>query len=366
MTRPSSRIGLPFVIAAAALLLASAGPALAQSSASYAIQSEAFNAGANPSPVLSSASYSITLDSIGDTVAASSLSSASYTSGAASSPATHRPWRSQAIISRTRTRWCGFPTRPQGPTTSTRVPRGISPRLRGVPLLRPRERAVRSEPRRPALAGPMLLLPHHRPKPDHRGRHEGLPIFRHRAGEHKPLSVGRTPMCQRWHWMAGFGSGSLAVSERETSEKPDSTPDHRRNAPPIKILIVDDHPVVREGLRAILETEAGISVAGQAATGEDALLRFGELRPDVILLDVHLADESGLDVLCDIRTQDEGAMVLMMSVFDHGEDIRRAHELGAMGYLLKDLGAEEIVAAIRAVHKGKSALAARIGGKPTE
>lgn len=134
----------------------------------------------------------------------------------------------------------------------------------------------------------------------------------------------------------------------------------------ITILIVDDHMVVREGLRAILETEAGLRVVGQAASRKAALGLFGELKPDVTLLDVHLGSESGLDVLCDILSQDETAVVLMMSAFDQSDEIHSALKLGARGYVLKDLGAEKLIAAVRSVYAGRRSIPPRIGGRIAE
>jgi DNA-binding NarL/FixJ family response regulator len=134
----------------------------------------------------------------------------------------------------------------------------------------------------------------------------------------------------------------------------------------ITILIVDDHLVVREGLRAIFETEPGFAVVGQAAKAKEALRLFGELHPDVTLLDVHLGSESGLDVLCDIRSQDETAAVLMMSAFDQSDEIHSALKLGARGYVLKDLGAEKLIAAVRSVHAGGRSIPPRVGGKVAE
>ena len=132
---------------------------------------------------------------------------------------------------------------------------------------------------------------------------------------------------------------------------------------PISLLIVDDHPVVRDGLRAILETEPGIAVVGQAATGREALQRYAELRPDVTLLDVHLMDESGLDVLFEIRSRNEAAAVLMISAFDHDEDMHGALKLGARGYVLKDLKADELIRAIQAAHEGGPSLLPGVGDK---
>ncbi len=121
---------------------------------------------------------------------------------------------------------------------------------------------------------------------------------------------------------------------------------------PVRVLIVDDYRIIREGLRAILETDAGIQVVGQAAAVGDAVSQFRELRPDVTLLDVHLARESGLDALRKIRSLDPRAAVLMVSASEWTEDIRRARKSGARGYILKDTCASDLITAIRAVNGG--------------
>ncbi len=132
---------------------------------------------------------------------------------------------------------------------------------------------------------------------------------------------------------------------------------------PIRILIVDDHSIVREGLRAILHSEGGMEVVGQAAGGTAAVEMFSALRPDVTLLDVHLPGESGLEILSGIRKHSPSARVLMISTFDHDEDIIRALQLGARGYVLKDVGASELAATVRAVHQGRKSIPPWVGDR---
>lgn len=134
----------------------------------------------------------------------------------------------------------------------------------------------------------------------------------------------------------------------------------------IRILVVEDHAIVREGLRAILETEHGLSVVGQAADGKEALERFRELRPDVTLLDIHFPNDSGLDILREIRAASPSARVLMISTFDHDEDVFKAFQLGAKGYILKDVERSEVVAAIRAVQDGRKVIPVWAGSKLAE
>lgn len=138
--------------------------------------------------------------------------------------------------------------------------------------------------------------------------------------------------------------------EGEKASNSGATPGPGSGDRAIRVLVVDDHAIVREGLCAILETEAGIDVAGQAANAKEALQKCRALRPDVTLLDVHLHGESGLDVLSEMQGLDPTTKILMISAYDHREDVHRARASGARGYILKDTCAGDLIAAIRAVH----------------
>src|SRR5919202_4203030 len=123
---------------------------------------------------------------------------------------------------------------------------------------------------------------------------------------------------------------------------------------PIRVLVVDDHAVVREGIRHILEGEPGFVVVGEAGNGGDALRLAAEQRPDVVVLDVSMPGESGLRVAPRLRDAVPEARVLIMSMHDNAEYVREGVRAGASGYLLKDSAAAELRLAVRAVHAGGS------------
>lgn len=122
---------------------------------------------------------------------------------------------------------------------------------------------------------------------------------------------------------------------------------------PIRVLIADDHPVVLEGLAAVLSYQGDMSVAGTATNGREALARFHDLKPDVALLDLRMPELTGLEVIRAIRAEAPGARLIVLTTFDGDEDVYRALEAGAQGYLLKDSSKEELLAAVRAVHAGR-------------
>jgi DNA-binding NarL/FixJ family response regulator len=122
---------------------------------------------------------------------------------------------------------------------------------------------------------------------------------------------------------------------------------------PIRILVVDDHHVVRQGLIALLKTVPDIEVVGEGSDGEQAVQLFREHHPDVTILDLRMPKKGGVEAITEIRRNEPGARVIVLTTFDGDEDIYRALQAGAKGYLLKDMFGEELIEAIRTVHAGK-------------
>jgi len=122
----------------------------------------------------------------------------------------------------------------------------------------------------------------------------------------------------------------------------------------IRILLVDDHQVVREGLRRMLELEADMTVVGEAANAKEALTQAESLSPEIVLMDIKMAGVDGIELTRQVKAKQPSCNVIMLTLYD--EYLPEAIEAGAVGYLLKDVKRDELVRAIRAVHQGRSPL----------
>lgn len=125
---------------------------------------------------------------------------------------------------------------------------------------------------------------------------------------------------------------------------------------PIRVLIADDHQLIRRGLRTIFATEDGIDLVGEAVDGEDAVVKARDLSPDVVLLDLVMPVQDGLSAIHEIKRVSPQTRILILTSFSADEQIFTALRAGAAGYVLKDVGAEELVRAVRDVHRGDSSL----------
>ena len=126
---------------------------------------------------------------------------------------------------------------------------------------------------------------------------------------------------------------------------------------PIRILLADDHPVVRDGLRGMLAGEDGFQVVGEAASGAEAVAVCGRERPDVVLMDLQMPEMDGATATAEITARFPGTRVLVLTTYDTDADILRAVEAGATGYLLKDTPRERLFPAIQAAARGETVLA---------
>ncbi|SEC53613.1 DNA-binding response regulator, NarL/FixJ family, contains REC and HTH domains [Streptomyces misionensis] len=133
-------------------------------------------------------------------------------------------------------------------------------------------------------------------------------------------------------------------------------------AEPIKVLIVDDHQVVRRGLRTFLEVQEDIVVVGEAADGAEGVERAGELRPDVVLMDVRMPGTDGIDALRRLRELANPARVLIVTSFTEQRTVVPALRAGAAGYVYKDVDPDALADAIRSVHAGHILLQPEVAG----
>ncbi len=128
----------------------------------------------------------------------------------------------------------------------------------------------------------------------------------------------------------------------------------------MRVVIADDHGVVRQGIRGVLEDVEGLEVVGEAADGDEALAMVSDLAPDVVILDVNMPGKTGLEVTSHLREAAQGVRVLILSMHDDPEYVLQAVRSGADGYVLKDAPPAELREAVVAVHEGREYFTARV------
>src|SRR5437868_9488683 len=131
----------------------------------------------------------------------------------------------------------------------------------------------------------------------------------------------------------------------------------------IRVLAVDDHPLLREGIAALIKSQADMDLIAEAGSGGESIKRFREHRPDVTLMDLRLPDISGIDALIAIRAEFPEARIVMLTTFEGDVDIQRALRAGAYGYILKSTPRKELLEAIRKVHSGKKSVPPEIAAQ---
>ncbi|HEY9661553.1 MAG TPA: response regulator transcription factor [Allocoleopsis sp.] len=131
----------------------------------------------------------------------------------------------------------------------------------------------------------------------------------------------------------------------------------------IRVLIVDDHAIVRQGLAAMIENQSNMTVVGQVGDGQEAIDQHYQLQPDITLMDLRMPQVSGVDATMAIRAQFTHARIIILTTYDGDEDIYRGLRAGAKGYLLKDAEPDELLNAIHMVHSGQQYIPPHVGAK---
>jgi DNA-binding NarL/FixJ family response regulator len=141
---------------------------------------------------------------------------------------------------------------------------------------------------------------------------------------------------------------------------------NKQSAHPIRILTVDDHPLVREGIAAVLEAQSDMMLIGEASSGFEAIALFREHRPDVTLMDLRMPDMSGLQTIATLRAEFPNARIIVLTTYSGDVQAAAALKAGARGYLLKSLVRNELLETIRAVHAGNRRVPAEVATEIAE
>jgi DNA-binding NarL/FixJ family response regulator len=158
--------------------------------------------------------------------------------------------------------------------------------------------------------------------------------------------------------------GKATVESKKSTKKASKVDVTKKSR--ISVLIADDHSVVREGLVSLIGRRADMTVVGEASNGREAVDLWKKLRPNVTLLDLRMPELDGVGAIKQIREHHEGARILVLTTFDGDEDIYRAIQAGAKGYLLKDVPREALMDCIRRVHAGETCVPVHLAAKLAE